>query len=379
MTDFLINLDRRWIFLAMFLAVAIPVLAQPQLPEQPTPIVQAVFDKIESLPPNSRVFMSLDYDPASKPELGPMTDAFTRHCALRGHRIFLITLWPTGAPMLDDATHILETEFADQYTYGENYLSLDYVPGQEAAIKLLATDIAKAKPVDKTGRPYALADIAWGANSLQDMDLVISVGAGYPGTKEWVQYAGTPYPAIEIVAGVTGVSAPPQYPYYPQQLIGMLPAIKGAAEYEAALAARYGTAGEALPRLLNERIDALATPDRDSDAIVAEMAEAAEIPASQVMRILEGRINCLPRSEIDVIAGVLGIEAADIIEAATRDGCDYTDGYDYPSNFINYRHTAYQSALARMGPQLSAHILMLVLIVLGNVIFFIERRRGGQR
>lgn len=379
MTNFLINLDRRWVFLAMFLAVAIPVLIQPQLPEQPTPIVQAVFDKIESLPPGSRVFMSLDYDPASKPELGPMTDAFTRHAALREHRIFLITLWPTGAPMLDDATHILETEFAHHYVYGENYLSLGYVAGQEAAIKLLATDIAKAKPVDTTGRPYGLWDIAWGVNSLQDMDLTISVGAGYPGTKEWVQYAGTPYPAIEIVAGVTGVSAPPQYPYYPQQLIGMLPAIKGAAEYEAALAARYGTQGVALPALLNGRINAMASDERSVEAIVTELATAAGVGAGQMQRILTGQINCLPRVEIAAIAGVLELSPEEIIEAAAQDGCDYSDGYDYPTNYLNYGSTQFQPALARMGPQLSAHILMLVLILLGNTIFLIERRRGKHR
>lgn len=363
----------------MFLAVAIPVLAQPQLPEQPTPIVRAVFNKIESLPPGSRIFMSLDYDPASKPELGPMADAFTRHCALRGHKIFLITLWPTGVPMIEDATRILETEFADNYVYGQNYINLDYVPGQEAAMKLLATDIAKAKPVDKTGRPYALWDIAWGANSLQDMDLLISVGAGYPGTKEWVQYVATPHPDIKLVAGVTGVSAPPLYPYYPQQMIGMLPAIKGAAEYEAALAAHYGTAGKALPELLNDRIKQLATPDHDPKDITAELAEAAGVPSSQIQLTLEGRINCLPRAEIDAIASVLQIDPAEIIDAATTDGCDYTAANDYPTNHINLRHTAYQPALARMAPQLSAHILMLVLIVLGNVIFFIERRRGAQR
>jgi hypothetical protein len=38
-----------------------------------------------------------------------------------------------------------------------------------------------------------------------------------------------------------------------------------------------------------------------------------------------------------------------------------------------------------MGPQLSAHLLMLALIILGNVIFFLDRRRraiarvGGNR
>ena len=36
-------------------------------------------------------------------------------------------------------------------------------------------------------------------------------------------------------------------------------------------------------------------------------------------------------------------------------------------------------AQRRMGPQLVAHILMIILIVMGNVIFFANRRKGGNR
>ena len=36
-------------------------------------------------------------------------------------------------------------------------------------------------------------------------------------------------------------------------------------------------------------------------------------------------------------------------------------------------------AQKRMGPQLSAHILMLLLIVVGNLTYFVTRRRGGGR
>ena len=37
----------------------------------------------------------------------------------------------------------------------------------------------------------------------------------------------------------------------------------------------------------------------------------------------------------------------------------------------------YLEGQRRMGPQLFAHLLMVFLIILGNVIFFAQRRRGG--
>jgi hypothetical protein len=75
-------------------------------------------------------------------------------------------------------------------------------------------------------------------SSLQDMKLVFTISTGYPGMKEWVQYAASPL-GVKLAAGSTAVQAPQAYPYIPNQMLGLLAAIKGAAEYEAALAARY--------------------------------------------------------------------------------------------------------------------------------------------
>jgi hypothetical protein len=124
-----------------------------------------------------------------------------------------------------------------------------------------------------------------GIDNIQQMRLIINVSAGYAGTKEWVQYAATPYPKLRIVAGSTGVQAPQLYPYIPTQLPGLLGAIKGAAEYESLVMDKYGGKN----------------PD--------------------------------PK---------------------------YLDG------------------LRRMGPQLVGHLLVILLIILANVIYFRDRRESRQ-
>ena len=78
--ELLEKLDRRWIFLMMFLAVALPIIFEVTFPEIPTKMVQDVFDAVESLPEGSKVLMAYDYDPASQGELQPMATAFVRHC-----------------------------------------------------------------------------------------------------------------------------------------------------------------------------------------------------------------------------------------------------------------------------------------------------------
>ena len=128
MLDFLKTLDRRWIFLAMLLAVVGPILAQQSFPEKPTKAVQDVFDYIEGLAEESNVLLSLDYAPSSDGELAPMATALIRHCCLKRHKMFFMTLYPEGLALLESNIHtVIETEFAPlNLKYGEDYVNLGF-------------------------------------------------------------------------------------------------------------------------------------------------------------------------------------------------------------------------------------------------------------
>jgi hypothetical protein len=156
--------------------------------------------------------------------------------------MFFMTLWPDGLPLLERTIEaVVETEFADQrFEYGKDYVNLGYNPGREVAIIVMGTNLRKMFPSDVNEDD--LDDIPLTANisSLQDMKLIIDISTGNPGAKEWVQYAASPYQdKLKLVIGATAVQAPQAYPYLPNQLQGLLAAIKGAAEYEAALGQKY--------------------------------------------------------------------------------------------------------------------------------------------
>ena len=288
MYHFLNTLDRRWIFLLMGAAVTVPILLELQFPEEATSLAHAVFNEIEQLEEGDPVLLAFDYDPASEGELGPMATAFVRHCCDKKLRIYFIALWPVGPQMIDDSINrVIKTDFPD-LVYGEDYVNLGFKPGNEGVIKVIVTDLKQLYSTDDRGTNLDQIPMCRDLVNIQSMDLVAEVSAGYPGVKEWVQYAATPYPdQIRLVAGCTGVGAPLLYPYIPEQLRGLLGAIKGAAEYEKLVVDRY---------------------DR----------EAGREPD---LKYLEGK--------------------------------------------------------RRMGPQLVAHILMVVLIVVGNIVFFVGRSREG--
>jgi hypothetical protein len=238
----LADLDRRWIFLGMLVAVFVPTYWQQVFPEVPSELTRDAFAAIENLPAGSRVLIALDYDPAAEGELTPMSTAFVRHCSLKRHKMYFVTLWPLGTQLINEQIEgVIKKEFPN-LVYGMDYVNLGYREGREAVINAIATNLREqfATDADKTN----LNDIPMtrDVKSLQDMVLIINVSAGYAGTKEWVQYACTKF-GIPIVSGLTGVQSPLFYPYLPFPLVGMLAAIKGAAEYEAALAEQYPQAG----------------------------------------------------------------------------------------------------------------------------------------
>ena len=231
------DLDRRWIFLAMFLAVAIPVLARLVFPEVVSKQAKLVFDAIDELPNGSNILLSYDFDPASQGELLPMVQAFTRHCSIKGHKQYYMALWPLGSPMVDLSIDTIEEEYPDM-VYGEDYMKFSYKAGGEAVIRMIMQDLRGMFPLDSKGTQLDDIPMTKNIKNIQDMDLIINVSAGDPGTKQWVQFAATPF-GITTVSGCTGVQAPQMYPYIPKQLAGVLGAIKAAAEYEAALGEAY--------------------------------------------------------------------------------------------------------------------------------------------
>jgi hypothetical protein len=232
------EVERRYIFLFMGLAVSVPILFNISFTEKATLIVQGVYDKIENLPPGSKILISYDFDPAMAIEVNPMTDAFVRHAMVKGHHIYFMTLWATGQPIVATAIDsIIKGEYPEKKN-GVDYINLGYKAGGTGVLNVIITDIRKMYLADVNGVDLDSVPIMNGIKSLRDMDLILAVGGGLPGVKEWILFAGDPG-HIPIAGGAAAVSTPLLYPYYPRQLLGLLGGIKGAAEYESELKRNY--------------------------------------------------------------------------------------------------------------------------------------------
>jgi len=231
-------IDKRIIFALIAAAVVVPLLFRVSFKEIPSPIVTRLYDKLESLPAGSKVLLACDYDPPSQPELQPMTNAILRHLGERKAKIYFITLWAPGPKMIEESIRNIVQKELPEYRYGEDYVTLGYKPGNEGAIAIAQSDLKKLWTTDGRGANINEIPLTIPIRNLKSFDLIVSISSGYPGAKEWVQYGGDPA-NVPIVAGLTAVQTPLNFPYYPRQILGILGGIKGAAEYEAAVQEGY--------------------------------------------------------------------------------------------------------------------------------------------
>ncbi len=228
--DKLLGIDRRWIFLAIGVAVVIPFFAPMGFPVVVTDPVQRLFDAIEELPSDSKpIFLSMDYAPATTPELDPMSLAIMRHAFRRGLPVVVMTLHPAGYGLAQRAIATAAEEY--DVEYGTDYVFLGFHPGIAAVMLGMGIDIQNVYSEDAYGTPVVDLPIMEGVRNYDDVPLLVSIaGSAYPDS--WISFAYQPY-GQRVAAGVTAVMATDYYPYLDSgQMVGLLGGMRGAAEYE---------------------------------------------------------------------------------------------------------------------------------------------------
>jgi len=225
------QIDRRWIFLMIGLAVFIPLKMPIGLPVVSTPTTQDVWNAVDSIPAGSTVLISFEYGPSTQPEIEPMGIALLHQLFRKKQKVVAMALWPDGQFM---STRVLEQIADEEYglEWGVDYVNLGFRPGAEAVIKGIAKELRANYNNDTRGNPIDELPIMQGIYKVADFDFIFSLSAGYPGTVEWVLYAADPY-HIPMSSGVTAIQVNEVIPYVKSgQIHGVLAGMAGAAEYE---------------------------------------------------------------------------------------------------------------------------------------------------
>jgi hypothetical protein len=224
------RVDRRWIFLIIGLSVLLPLFFPIGLPIRATDTTQRVYDTFDNLKPNSKVLLSCEYGPSTKPEIHPMVIAVLHQLFRNDHKVYVTCLWPDGQFLASEALNEVAGDYGK--VYGEDYVILGYRPGSEAVIKGMVRDLRAIFSTDVKGTKVEEISMMNGVYKFEDFDFLFSASAGFPGSLEWMQYA-TDNTDVEMSTGTTSIMVNDIMPFVvSDQIQGILAGMPGAAEYE---------------------------------------------------------------------------------------------------------------------------------------------------
>ena len=225
----IMQIDRRIIFILVALAVIIPTLLKVSFPITVSEPTRKLYDYIEDLPSGSTVLIAFDYGPSSMAELQPMGRAFLRHCFQKKIRVIGMTLVTDGTTLgYEIMQEVAKTTDAID---GEDYVYLGFRPGTIQVMLGMGTTISSIFESDYKEKPLSEIPMMAGIKNYDQIDLVLDLASSST-TEAWIAYINTRYNQ-KIAAGVTGVIISQMYPYLQTgQLIGLMPGLLGAAEYE---------------------------------------------------------------------------------------------------------------------------------------------------
>jgi hypothetical protein len=227
------SIDRRIIFLILFVLIVFSFLFPQKLKVPIEPSVKKAYQTLKALKPGDLVLISFDYGPATMPEIHPAAVAMMRQLFHEHVKIAMMTLWNEGLPMIQDAIRevcvpLKEKPNVDYVNFGFKYGGLTGA----SVITELGKNMKNVFPVTNDGVSYNKVPLLKGIRNLKKFKLLISLSAGYPGTVEYIQYEEGVY-HVPIVAAVSKVMAPSIFPFLQSgQLKGLCSGLLGAAEYE---------------------------------------------------------------------------------------------------------------------------------------------------
>lgn len=228
----LLKIDRRLIFLALAILLVFPIVKPLGLPNLNLGSeVKSLYERIEGLPPRSFLLMSLDYDPATRPELHPQAVAILRHAFRKDLRVAILTLNAGATGLIEEIGERIPKDIAPEKVYGKDYVILPYQPNPVAVMTQMGMDLYQIYDKDRDGSPIRDMEVFKGIKNVKDMQLGICI-TGTAMLDYWIAYTGDKF-KFPMAGGVTAVSQMGYAPYLQTgQLKGLVGGMKGAADYE---------------------------------------------------------------------------------------------------------------------------------------------------
>jgi len=220
------KLDRRWIFLLIFLSCIIPFFITDLFDSDfsISKETMRVYSIIDGFNEGDAVFIDFAFDPTLQAELLPMVEQVVKHCFDKKVRVFIyypyLTSIGLGQNLLSD---ILKEERYSRMENGVDFIHLGYIP-IDVDMMVFSTYSDFKSTFGNEGKIFK------GIKTMADIKYIMTFSGSDHSESYILLQRRFGY---RLGAGVTAVIGPDFVPYLQTgQLDGLLFGLRGAAEYE---------------------------------------------------------------------------------------------------------------------------------------------------
>lgn len=224
------QMDRRWIYLMVAIAVILPFIFPAPFPISISPEARSLYETVDALPDSSNVMLVFDYYPSTIAECEPMAIAALHHLFRKDCRVIALSNIPLGGPsMAESITRMMAEEYNKEY--GIDFVNLGYKYGYVAVLSGMGESIESIFPTDFSGTPLSEIPLMDSVKNYDDISFIFEI-ADNATADYWVSIVNAQY-GVPMGCGATAVMAPKFYAFIASgQFVGLLGGMKGAAEYE---------------------------------------------------------------------------------------------------------------------------------------------------
>jgi hypothetical protein len=231
------NQDRLVFAMAMMVIMGASIF-KPGLPLVITPMVKTIYHTLDEVPEDTVFILALSAPFHYMYDCTVGDIAIIKHmtnlCRDRGCKIVMTAMGPDQRIINLEILDTLEkTGYLEGLTYGEDYIDLGFIPGQEIAVGAMVEDLHAIAPTDKDGIPIENFPMMENIRDMDDYGLmyfsITSIIDRFP--RQWGE------PALARGIPIIGTTLSASYtfgmPWIEQgYIIGLLNSGRGAAEYE---------------------------------------------------------------------------------------------------------------------------------------------------
>jgi hypothetical protein len=229
--DRLETIDRRILYWVLFIVLMLPYIRPLGLPITISPTTRALYEELEQVESGEVCLLSINIAVSSWPDCLPSMVACVKTLLRKEAKIIV---WSIDAGDVDITWDKIVSQVPEleRCTYGEDYVFFGYIPGQEANVALLGSNIRGLLTLDKYGNHIDELLIMKEINGAEDFRLLLSSDSSLDWINWYIQQWHTNYgtPVGSIGVSVLGSLL---MPYYRSgEIFGMSVGSRGGAELE---------------------------------------------------------------------------------------------------------------------------------------------------